>query len=103
MHALVLLAPSGTAPANDELQAKHERFIDGLDRANQVVTGGSVRPPSDRLEGAYLLRCATLLEARKVAESDPLVRAHAVRCEVLEWVLVAFNPSAVDRDALLYP
>ena len=103
MHALVLLAPSGTAPADDELQAEHERFIDGLDRANQVVTGGSLKPPSDRLEGAYLLRSASLHEAHEIAGSDPLVRADAVRCVVLEWVLVAFNPDAIDRGALLYP
>ena len=103
MHALVLLAPSGTTPADDVLQADHERFIDELDRANTVVTGGSLRPPSDRLDGAYLLRCESLAEAREVAESDPLVRAGAVRFEVLEWVLVAFNPDAIDRSALLYP
>lgn len=103
MHALVLLAPSGTALADGELPAEHERFIDGLDRADQVVTGGSVRPPSERLEGAYLLRCASLREAREIAASDPLVRADAVRCEVLEWVLVGFNPDAVDREALLCP
>ena len=102
MHALVLLAPSGHTPTDHELQAEHERFIDGLDRADQVVTGGSLRPPSERLEGAYLLRCASLREARKIAESDPLVRADAVRFEVLECVLVAFNPDAIDRGALLY-
>jgi hypothetical protein len=103
MHALVLLAPSDTRPADDELQAEHERFIDALDSANQVVTGGSVWPSSERLEGAYVLSCASLQEARAIAGSDPLVRAGAVRCEVLEWVLVAFNPDAVDRAALLYP
>ena len=103
MHALVLMAPSGTTRADDELQADHERFIDELDRANQVITGGSLRPPSDRLEGAYVLRCESISEAREIAGSDPLARAGAVRCEVLEWVLVGFNPDAVDRGALLYP
>ena len=65
MHALVFLAPSGPTPADDELQAEHERFIDGLDRAGQVVTGGSLRPATERLEGAYLLRCESLEEARR--------------------------------------
>jgi uncharacterized protein YciI len=103
MHALVLMVPSGTTRADADVQTEHERFIDMLDRANQVITGGSLRPPSDRLEGAYVLRCDSLADAREVAESDPLVRAGAVRCEVLEWVLVAFNPNAIDRGALLYP
>ena len=103
MHALVLMAPTGTSRADDGVQAAHERFIDELDRANRVVTGGSLKPPSGLLEGAYVLRCESIAEAREVAESDLLVRAGAVRCEVLEWVLVAFNPDAVDPEALLYP
>ena len=103
MHALVLLAPIGTPPAVDDLQADHERFIDRLDRANTIITGGSLRPASDQLDGAYVLRCESIEEARKIADSDPLVRAGAARCEVLEWVLVAFNPDAIDRGALLYP
>jgi hypothetical protein len=41
MHALVLMAPIGTTPADDELQAKHERLIDDLDQANKVVLGGA--------------------------------------------------------------
>ena len=103
MHALVLMAPSGTAPADDGLQADHERFIDKLDRANRVVMGGSLEPRTDWLEGAYVLSCQSLPEARDIAESDPLVRAGAIRCEVIEWVLVGLNPDAVDRGALLYP
>ena len=52
------------------------------------------------------LTCSAASLSRKraeVAESDPLVRAGVVRFEVLEWVLVAFNPDAIDRSALLYP
>lgn len=44
MHALVLMAPSGAAPATPELQADHERFIDGLDKDTKVVTGGGLKP-----------------------------------------------------------
>lgn len=102
MHVLVLMARRGNASAGDELQREHEQFIDGLDRMNKVVLGGSWKPAAAGFEGAYLLSCSSLDEAREIAASDPLVRADAIRCEVIEWELVGVNPAAVDRSALLY-
>ena len=103
MHALVLLGASHTALDDEDLQARHEAFIDELDRQNRVILGGGWEPPTDRFVGAYLLRCDSLQEARAIARADPFVRADAARCEVVEWVLVGINPGAVDRTALLYP
>jgi hypothetical protein len=102
MHALVLMTigPAGVA---DELGNDHERFIGDLDESNKVVLGGGLEPAGRPYYGAYVLSCASLDEAREIATSDPLVRAGAVRCDVLEWQLVGVNPDAVDRGALLYP
>lgn len=102
MHALVLMA-TGTAGVTDAVDRDHERFIEDLDQAKKVVLGGGLKPPGDPYYGAYVLSCGSLDEARAIAASDPLVRAGAVRCDVLEWELVGVNPDAVDRDALLYP
>jgi uncharacterized protein YciI len=103
MHVLVLLDPSDSTAANSELEARHERFIDDLDQANKVVLGGAWKPPVDGFEGAYLLSCESLQEARDIADSDPLVSANAFGCNVVEWELVGVNPKAVDRNSLLYP
>jgi uncharacterized protein YciI len=100
MHAPVLMAPRRNTPADAELQAEHERFIDGLDRASKVVLGGGLQPAAAGFEGAYVVRCESLAEAREISASDPLVRAEAVRCQVVEWELVGINPDAVDQDAL---
>jgi uncharacterized protein YciI len=101
MHALILLAPEASRSA--ELDDEHERFIDDLDRANKVVLGGSWNPAAGGFDAAYVLSCESLDEARAIAATDPLIRSHAVRCEVIEWELVGVNPGAVDREALLYP
>jgi uncharacterized protein YciI len=101
MHALVLMAPTGAVSADAELRADHERFIDRLDERNKVVLGGSWRPQAAGFEAAYLVSCGSLDEARELAASDPLVRAGAIRCEVIEWELVGVNPGAVDRSSLL--
>jgi hypothetical protein len=93
MHILVLVGPSGTRPANSELQARHERFIDDLDQANKVVLGGAWKPPVDGFEGAYLLSCESLQEARDIAESDPLFSATALGCKVVEWNSSASIPT----------
>jgi uncharacterized protein YciI len=103
MHALILILPSGTNPPDAESQIEHERFIDGLDEANKVVLGGSWRPAVGGFEGAYLVSCASLDEARAIAGSDPLVGADPTRCDVVEWELVGVNPDSVDRSSLLYP
>jgi uncharacterized protein YciI len=103
MHALVLLSASSTALDDEQLQARHEAFIDELDRQNRVILGGGWDPATDRYVGAYLLNCGSREEAQGIARADPFVRAGAARCEVVEWVLVGMNPDAVDRTALLYP
>jgi uncharacterized protein YciI len=117
MHALVLLAPRRTTPADaeqppgrersidrldPELHAEHERFIDRLDQADKVVLGGRLRPAAAGFEGAYVVSCESLSEAREISASDPYVRADAIGCKVVEWELVGINPDAVDRGALLY-
>jgi hypothetical protein len=102
MHALVLMT-TGPVGITDAVDRDHERFIDELDRAAKVVLGGGLKPTGDPYYGAYVLSCRSLDEARDIAASDPLARAGAVRCDVLEWELVGVNPDAVDRDALLYP
>jgi hypothetical protein len=101
MHALVLMAPRPNTSVDAELQADHERFIDGLDQAGRVVLGGGLRPAAAGFEGAYLLSCESLDEAREISASDPLVSARAIRCQVVEWELVGINPDAVDGDAQL--
>jgi uncharacterized protein YciI len=103
VHALVLLTPSTGYASGEELQADHERFIDGLLAENRIVLGGDWKPPVAGFEAAYLLSCTTLDEARQIAASDPFVRGDAMRCEVVEWQLVGVDPDAVDRDSLLYP
>jgi uncharacterized protein YciI len=102
MHALVLMS-TGTTGITDTLDRAHEQFIEELDEADEVVLGGALKPAGGPYHGAYVLSCGSLDEARAIAAADPLARAGAVRCDVLEWELVGVNPDAVDRDALLYP
>lgn len=92
MHALVLMAPRRNTRADAELQAEHERFIDGLDQADKVVLGRGLRPAAAGFEGAYVVTCESLEEACETSASDPLVRAQAIRCQVVEWELVGVNP-----------
>jgi uncharacterized protein YciI len=103
VHALVLLRPGTNRTSAEELQADHERFIDGLIEQKRVVLGGDWLPPIAGFEAGYLLSCASLDEAREIAASDPFVRDEAMRSEVVEWQLVGVDPDAVDRESLLYP
>jgi hypothetical protein len=84
MHALVLMAPGRNGPADADLEAEHERFIDRLDQADKVLLGGGLRPAVAGFEGAYVVRRESLGEAREISASDRLVRAEAISCTVVE-------------------
>ncbi len=90
---------AGHARAASRTRAVHRRHRQG----QQGLTGGGLKPATGQFEGAYVVRCASLVEAREIAGSDQLVRASMIRCEVPEWELIGINVSAVDRDALLHP
>lgn len=96
------MVPTGHE-VNDDLDRAHEEFIGTLEDQHRVVLGGAMIPPLGEYIGAYVLRCHDLAEARRVAAGDPLVAQGAITVHVVEWQLVAVDPRAVDRAALLYP
>ena len=60
----------------------HYRILDELrDRALLEEAG----PFTDKTGGAYVLRAASLEEARSIAEEDPLSLSHCSTVTVHEW------------------
>lgn len=102
MHALIAMTPTGRDD-NDKLQGAHEEFIGSLEQHHRVILGGELKPPLAGHYGAYVIRCRDLDEAQRIAESDPLAQQGAITVQAYEWQLVAVDPEAVDRDALLFP
>ena len=92
-YVLVILRRGGSAD-DERLHAEaHERFIDSLIERNLVLLGGGFAEALDDADGAYLLRCGSLEEAREIADTDPYV----------EWELVGINPDAIDAAAVIRP
>ena len=52
-------------------------------------------------DGAYLLRCGSLEEARELVATDPYVSNDVVRAEPVVWELVGINPDAIDAAVVL--
>jgi hypothetical protein len=90
VYFLVLLTER---PGQAEALPEHEPFIDSLIARELVLLGGS-------FEGApsvgYVLRCASLADARAVVATDPLVSSGAFDASVAVWDLVAIDPRQVD-------
>jgi putative methionine-R-sulfoxide reductase with GAF domain len=57
----------------------------------------------DDLEAAYVLRCDTVDEARKVIADDPYFAHEVVVPVVVEWQLVGINPAAIDAGSIVEP
>ena len=93
-----------TSDDRTDIGPDHEPFIDGLIAGNVVLMGGHFEdPPWPGVRAAYVLRCATLDEARAIAEHDPIVVAGHVIASVHAWELVAINPAAADEEIVFRP
>jgi uncharacterized protein YciI len=100
MYYLVLLRDNDRS--NDE--PDHEQFIDSLIRQNAVLLGGPFEDaPLPQVSAAYILRCASLAEARAHVAADPLVVSGAAQPIVTRWNLVGVNTAAIEEDLIIGP
>jgi uncharacterized protein YciI len=102
-YVLVILRRGGHADDEPAHAQAHEDFIDSLIRRNLVLLGGGFAEPTNDAEGAYLLRCSGIEEAREIVATDPYVVHGVVRPECVVWELVGINPDAIDESAVLRP
>jgi uncharacterized protein YciI len=65
-----------------ELLAEHGAHLARLDQQGKLALAG---PFLDRLGGAIVLRTASQEEARRIAESDPMVRGGFETYELVPW------------------
>lgn len=89
-HTIVLLlrpvdAPSFTEAELDRLQVEHLTYLRELGRRGVLVANGPFDGQrDDRFRGMSVYALPSV-EARRVAEADPMVRAGRLEVEVLEW------------------
>jgi uncharacterized protein YciI len=103
VYVLVVLR-AGERVTDEPLHAvAHERFIDSLIERNLVLLGGGFAEPIDDSVAAYVLRCATVDEARGLVETDPYVANGVVQPELARWELVGINPAAIDAGSVVRP
>ena len=100
MYAVVLFK-LGSRPESADVRREHEVFIEGLIRRNQILLGGPWAPAAGPFRAAYLLRCASLEEARAITAGDPVFRDHVYEAEIVAWSLVGINPKAIDAGVVL--
>ena len=102
-YVLVILRRGGSADDERLHAEEHERFIDSLIERNLVLLGGAFVEAVGDADGAYLLHCGTLEEARELAGADPYAVHDVVRPQCVVWDLVGINPDAIDEAAILRP
>ena len=103
-YVLVLLRPGGNADDEPLYAEAHEQFIDSLIERNLVLLGGGFAEATvGGADGAYLLRCGSLEEARELVATDPYVSNEVVRASPVVWELVGINPDAIDAAVVLRP
>ena len=101
MYVLGILKEARNADAEPAYAAEHQAFIGSLIKRNAVLLGGSFADVIDDASAAYLLRCADLDEARRIAAKDPYVVNEVVRPRCVAWELVGINPDAIDDSAVI--
>jgi uncharacterized protein YciI len=101
-YYLVLLKRPANAPqlepkTLEDLQKRHLEHFKSMYLAGKMVVAGPFDEQKDpTLRGLCLYRVASLEEARKLAEGDPMVQARRLEVEVLAWWVekgaVTFRP-----------
>lgn len=101
-YYLVLLKRVPNAPKLEEsalesLQRNHLGHLRAMYEAGKMVIAGPFDEQQDQaMRGMCLYRVATIDEARKLAEQDPMVKAGRLQVEVLAWWVekgyVSFKP-----------
>jgi uncharacterized protein YciI len=90
-YYLVLLKRPANPPqfepkALEDLQKRHLEHMKSMYLAGKMVVAGPFDEQKDpTLRGLCLYRVATIEEARKLAEGDPMVQARRLEVEVLAW------------------
>lgn len=87
---VVLRWPENRPPIDDELadrlQAQHLGHLAAMREAGCLkVAGPLVEQPDESMRGLCLYKVGSLEEARRLAESDPAVRAGRLAVEVMAW------------------
>ena len=80
-HALFLTGLPGRTPSPDVL-AKHAAHLAELDRDGTLALAG---PFLGRFAGLVVLRTASVAEATRIAEEDPMIRGGFQSYEVVPW------------------
>ena len=87
---VLLLRPAEPTSYDDEtldrIQQEHLDYLAGLRESGAVVVNGPVvDQPNPALRGLTFFRTGSLDEARRLAETDPAVRAGRLEVEVMRW------------------
>ncbi|HEY1324408.1 MAG TPA: YciI family protein [Streptosporangiaceae bacterium] len=71
----------------DRLQAEHLAFLtEQRDAGRAVATGPFLDQADQRMRGLVIYRTGSIDEARRIAGSDPLVRAGQLEADVMTWL-----------------
>ena len=89
-YELVLLRRGATPAADDEaaelLQSQHLGHLAAMRAAGHLAVAGPFGDqPDESWRGLCLYRVGSLEQARRLAESDPAVRAGQLAVDVLRW------------------
>ena len=103
MYALVLLKPNSNRRPGRQLQAEHEAFITSLIRTNRILLGGGWSETVGPFEAAYVVRAASVEDARSLVSQDPYMSGGSFETSVVEWELEGITPDAIDPEDVHRP
>jgi uncharacterized protein YciI len=101
VYVLVLFRGAARAGEQSSYAAAHEKFITSLIWRSLVLLGGEFGMKAGEFDAAYLLRCRSMADARRIAAKDPFFAEQVYEPVFTEWKLVGVNPDLIDADLVV--
>lgn len=106
IYILVILKTGDNKTTNkqfvDSYYTGHQANIGRLAEAKQLIVAGLFGKNNDDFRGLFILNVTSIVEANKVLETDPAIKANLLIADVYTWYGSAAIPEYLNKHNIIW-
>ena len=92
---------SATPAQTDSLFKGHMANMTVLEKAGKLIVAGPFGKNNEGYRGIFILKAATVEEARKMVDTDPAIKAGLLKADLIPWYGSAALPLYIPQHKLV--